>query len=76
MIKSKDLPPTYRELAKWIAQGYGEYKNLKDNPTVCYSGKAEYNEENANHLVGEHILVRKWCDTEWHNPTRGYCSRG
>ena len=73
---------TYRELAKWLAQGNGDalvlmqmtngssrevvttashYFSGKDNEAVSYG-------YNGQHCKG----VRKWDDTEWHEPTVDY----
>ena len=73
---------TYRELAKWLAQGNGDalvlmqmtnglsrevvttsshYFSGKDNEAVSYG-------YNGQHCKG----VRKWDDTEWHEPTADY----
>ena len=83
-IPEKPAPrmATYRELAKWLAQGNGEalvlmkmtnrlsrevvttashYFSGKDNEAVSYG-------YNGQHCKG----VRKWGDTEWHEPTVDY----
>ena len=60
---------TNRELAKWLAQGNGELSQ-GDSPKattlwvyeICYKDKT----------VPEFIFVRKWDDTEWHEPTVEY----
>ncbi len=58
---------TYRELARWLAEGNGEAKVMK---TVFIHWT--YGETEANDNVGENVSVRKWYDTEWHKPTREY----
>ena len=58
---------TYRELARWLAEGNGEAKVVK---TVFIHWT--YVETEANDNVGENVSVRKWDDTEWHKPTREY----
>lgn len=58
---------TNRELARWCAQGNGENT---DGCWVyhvhCYPKAAENNE------VSESIVVRKWNDADWHEPTVDY----
>lgn len=58
---------TNRELARWCAQGNGENT---DGCWVyhvhCYPKAAENNE------VSESIVVRKWNDAGWHEPTVDY----
>lgn len=64
---------TRRELAKWLAQGKGEWTYRTD---VCSPHNArtyyEYNFDTAEHQVRIDALVRKWDDTEWHEPTIDY----
>lgn len=61
---------TNRELSKWLAKGHGEYAN-----TVCCSTSYityEYFLDSAESEVSENILVRKWDDVDWHEPTVDY----
>lgn len=61
---------TNRELSKWLAKGHGEYTN-----TVCCSTSYityEYFLDSAESEVSENILVRKWNDVDWHEPTVDY----
>ena len=58
---------TYRELARWLAEGNGEV--LSGN--TCLPNW-NYNRIQENDSVSETMLVRKWDDTEWHKPTREY----
>lgn len=61
---------TYKQLAKWLARGNGQ----------MYKGKTGFN---YNQLIYKEIYddcptpvgyyVRKWDDTEWHEPTTDYC---
>ena len=60
---------TCRELAQWLAEGYGQY--------ICIPGDIamyHYTCSNAmeNTPVHVDIRVRLWGDTEWHIPTRAY----
>ena len=62
---------TNRELARWLAQGNGEYKETITNHDYCmayfyYSDRGRYIE------LPKGIKVRKWSDTEWHEPTVDY----
>ena len=61
---------TNRELSKWLAKGHGEYTN-----TLCCSTSYityEYFLDSAESEVSENILVRKWDDVDWHEPTVEY----
>ena len=61
---------TNRELSKWLAKGHGEYTN-----TLCCSTSYityEYFLDSAESEVSENILVRKWDDIDWHEPTVDY----
>lgn len=60
---------TNRELAKWLVQGNGQYK--KSGGEMLWTEhpyNIEYDDEECSNL----ILVRKWGDKEWHEPTREY----
>ncbi len=69
----KELKPrraTVRELSKWLAQGNGEYSNI-----ICCTKSYttyEYELDSVACEVSENILVRKWDDTDWHEPTVDY----
>ena len=65
---------TYRELAKWLAQGNGEFTE-----GIEVSGKGPftkttnyYDASLSNSPVNAAAKVRKWEDTEWHEPTVDY----
>lgn len=58
---------TNRELAKWLAQGKGE-QNEEDWVVTAYA----YKSYEANVEVSDKIKVRKWDDTDWHEPTVDY----
>lgn len=68
-IKPKEELVTNRELAQWLAEGYGQYRNSQ-------IGKAKYHFEYValedDMPIHEDIRVRVWGDTEWHEPTREY----
>lgn len=58
---------TYRELARWLAKGNGEVKNEN---TICPNWN--YWDDQENCIVRKSLSVRKWDETEWHEPTREY----
>ena len=58
---------TYRELARWLAEGYGEAMWAN---TVLSNWNYSTDEENK--ALDESLSVRKWHDTEWNRPTREY----
>ena len=58
---------TYRELARWLAEGNGEVmwaNNVLSN--------WNYSTDEENKALDESLSVRKWDDTEWHKPTMEY----
>lgn len=58
---------TNRELAKWCAQVNGE------NTDGCWVYQTHaYPKAAENIEVDENILVRKWEDADWHEPTVDY----
>lgn len=59
---------TYRELARWLAEGKGE---MRRNELDVFTD-VSYDFSMANDSVDADIFVRKWSDTEWHKPTREY----
>lgn len=60
---------TNRELAKWCAQGNGE------NTDGCWVYQTHaYPKAAENIEVDKNILVRKWEDADWHEPTVDYMS--
>lgn len=58
---------TNRELSKWITQ-YGEL--TYDLNTVYH--EFSYNEPDRENPVTNGIFIRKWEDTDWHEPTVDY----
>ena len=63
----KPNPVTYRELARWLAEGNGQYRRI-----LTTASTYTYANEDENNSVDEILSVRKWDDTEWHKPTREY----
>ena len=70
-IPKKPAPrrATNRELAKWLAQGNGE---LSQEGSSESSTSWEYKLGYMDKTVPEFIGVRKWDDTEWHEPDVEY----
>jgi len=64
---------TNRELARWLAQGNGEIQNL-ERGSILTALIYSTNEEHEDCL--EDKMVRKWSDTEWHEPTVDYLFGG
>lgn len=60
-------PVTFRELARWLAEGNGE---VNCSNTCCANWN--YSIDNENKFLSEKFSVRKWDETEWHKPTREY----
>ncbi len=58
---------THRELARWLAEGKGQYRMI-----LTTASSFTYANEDENKSVNELLAVRKWSDTEWHKPTREY----
>ena len=58
---------TYRELARWLAEGNGEVM-WADN----VSSNWNYSTDEEDKALDESLSVRKFGETEWHKPTREY----
>ena len=61
---------TNRELSKWLAKGHGEYSNTVCCPTSYITYAYLFDSEESK--VSDNILVRKWDDADWHEPTVDY----
>lgn len=59
---------TNRELSEWCAKGKGE--ECSENRIVANEHIYIIGEENVP--VPARITVRKWEDTDWHEPTKDY----
>lgn len=59
---------TNRELSRWLAQGNGECLGSQDDADTAWN----YPQECSDTDVREGAKVRKWSDTEWHEPTVDY----
>lgn len=69
--KPKLRRATNRELAKWLREGNGDVGYGMDGIPVAFIGFRYYaNEEDFP--VREDVYIRKWEDTEWHEPTADY----
>lgn len=61
---------TIRELAKWCAQGNGQ---IQDTSRLnCVFTGIDYGPDCDDHVAPKIYKVRKWEDTEWHEPTVDY----
>lgn len=63
---------TSRELAKWLAQGNGEWCMKNGTGQIGANTNYGYSQYEENQNVTDGVLVRKWEDTEWHEPTVDY----
>lgn len=61
---------TMRELAKWLAQGNGQIQDA--NSLNCVFTGLDYGPDLDDRAAPEIYKVRKWDDTEWHEPTAEY----
>lgn len=66
---------TNRELARWLAQGNGEHKEIITDHECCMT-YFYYSDRGRNVELPKGIKVRKWSDTEWHEPTVDYLFGG
>lgn len=60
---------TNRELAKWLVLGNGQYKV---NGGDWIWTEHHYDIRQDDDACSKFVKVRKWCDKEWHEPTREY----
>jgi hypothetical protein len=68
-IMPEEKPITNRELAQWLAEGYGQFTYMPGNVAMYHYS---YSSSGADTPIHEDIRVRLWEDTEWHMPTRKY----
>lgn len=61
---------TQRELAYWCAKGYGEIRYNRNSNNTC---NHIYPGENQDVSVEHGVMVRKWSDRAWFQPTLAYC---
>lgn len=65
----EEKPITNRELAQWLAEGYGQYMDVQYSiarALYCYAASDD------DIPVHKDTRVRLWGDTEWHVPTQKY----
>jgi hypothetical protein len=60
---------TNRELARWLIEGKAQIRHSDSD--MVYVGW-NYNEYEDDFPCSNNVLVRKWSDTEWHEPTVDY----
>ena len=73
IMQEGDNHVSHRELARWLAQGRGEWRWYKVGNVTPYAQVAfNYSVEESSFSVEGLVLVRKWEDSEWHEPTREY----
>ena len=60
---------TNRELAKWLVQGKNGQYHVSDGRIWT---QHHYDIGQDDDDCSNFIKVRKWCDKEWHEPTREY----
>ena len=59
---------TNRELAEWLAKGNGQKSGNKGIACISYS----YGHLADDCEIDKTVVVRKWGDAEWHEPTVDY----
>jgi hypothetical protein len=64
---------TNRELARWLIEGKAQIRHSDSN--MVYVGW-NYKEFEDDLPCSNNVLVRKWSDTEWHEPTVDYLFGG
>lgn len=70
--KMKPKRMTNRQLAEWLAMGNGEKKRLDEyekEGVVFVSIEFTYEFGDANLPVDDCYFIRRWNETEWHEPT-------
>lgn len=66
--RPKPRRATHRELAKWLAQGNGEWKANNEN----FSRRRAYFDYTDDLAPVLNVLIRKWDDDDWREPTADY----
>ena len=56
---------TNRELAKWLAQGNGQWRRIANKDTVALSYCYSIFDDKE---IPDGIMIRGWDETEWHEP--------
>ena len=63
---------TNRELARWLAQGNGEWCNCIGD--ISRAAIEWWYDQGHSETKANNVFVRKWEDTEWHTPDVEYMS--
>ena len=76
-VKPDEKNVTYKELAMWLAKGNGQYRkvsygNFKIKEPVHMHTELKYADGQGGYDVPNSIMVKRWEDGEWHNPTVDY----
>lgn len=66
-ILEEDELMTQRQLAEWVARGYGEYTH--EDMGIASLALVYYKDEEDNSVLST-TLIRRWRDTEWSKPTK------
>lgn len=61
------ITATYRELARWLAKGFGEL-SYRGNVSIKFA----YNEVEADMVCEPTMLIRRWDESEWHSASIDY----
>jgi len=65
----KSRRATNMELAKWLAQGNGQYSEEDETYIWTYFAYVDGDDDCE---CSKYILIRKWDDSDWHEPTPDY----
>lgn len=68
----KPRKATNREVAKWLAQGNGEWGKIYGDEVKAVNTSWWYEPGFESGTLQDGIRVRKWDDTDWHEPTADY----
>lgn len=79
VLKLAEAPITNRDLAQWLAEGYGQYMDVEYTVArtyYCYDYYDRCEASTDDAPINKDIRVRLWGDTEWRGPTRKYMYMG
>lgn len=68
----EEKPITNRDLAQWLAEGYGQYMDVDFKVARTYYCYDCCEASTDDVPINKDIRVRLWGDTEWRVPTRKY----
>lgn len=64
---------TFRQIARWLADGNGEVtESVGCDGAYCKSSLYYFSAKGDVSSMGSAVRIRKWDDTEWHEPTLEY----